>query len=135
MYFHGSLPENVPEIVNPSSYGDYTPRRDEGLWHTLNRYMISAVILALTVGGGLALVPLVRQHRVESRRIEQLQAEVAAKTVTLNQRRREVELLKNDPAYLELKARDRLDMMKPGETIVRLEPAQSPAPSPGALRN
>jgi cell division protein FtsB len=33
-----------------------------------------------------------------------------------------VNLLKTDPAFLEIKARDRLDLMKEGETIFRLEP-------------
>jgi cell division protein FtsB len=34
-----------------------------------------------------------------------------------------VNLLKTDPAYLEIMARDRLDLMKEGETVFRLEPA------------
>ena len=34
---------------------------------------------------------------------------------------REVTLLKTDPTYLETIARDRLDLMKEGETIFRLE--------------
>ena len=34
---------------------------------------------------------------------------------------REVNLLKTDPTYLETMARDRLDLMKEGETIFRLE--------------
>ena len=34
---------------------------------------------------------------------------------------REVNLLKTDPGYLETIARDRLDLMKEGETIFRLE--------------
>jgi cell division protein FtsB len=38
---------------------------------------------------------------------------------------REVHLLKNDPTFLEIKARDRLDLMKEGETIFRLEPPPS----------
>ena len=37
---------------------------------------------------------------------------------------REVNLLKTDPTYLETMARDRLDLMKEGETIFRLEPAE-----------
>ena len=34
---------------------------------------------------------------------------------------REVNLLKTDPSYLETIARDRLDLMKEGETIFRLD--------------
>jgi cell division protein FtsB len=39
---------------------------------------------------------------------------------------REVNLLKTDPVYLETIARDRLDLMKEGETIFRLEPPAAP---------
>ena len=35
---------------------------------------------------------------------------------------RQMALLQNDPAYTELLARDKLDLMKPGETIFRMEP-------------
>jgi cell division protein FtsB len=38
-----------------------------------------------------------------------------------------VNLLKTDPAYLETIARDRLDLMKEGETIFRVESAAAQA--------
>jgi cell division protein FtsB len=38
---------------------------------------------------------------------------------------REVNLLKTDAGYLEMIARDRLDLMKEGETIFRLEQPQA----------
>ncbi|MEY2504477.1 MAG: Septum formation initiator, partial [Verrucomicrobiota bacterium] len=46
--------------------------------------------------------------------------------ILLARQTREVNLLKTDPTYLETIARDRLDLMKEGETIFRLE--QPPAP-------
>jgi cell division protein FtsB len=46
-------------------------------------------------------------------------------------RTREVNLLKTDVSYLETIARDRLDVMKEGETIFRLETARA-KPKPGA---
>jgi cell division protein FtsB len=39
-------------------------------------------------------------------------------------REQEVRLLQNDPEYLEMIARDRLDLMKEGETIFRLSSAK-----------
>lgn len=98
--------------------------------------MIGAIIVALCVVGTLAFAPIFKQHSEESTRIEQLQAAISKKQVLLARQTKEAELLKNDPAYLETIARDRLDMMKPGETIIRLEPARSPAPaSPGQAKN
>ena len=43
---------------------------------------------------------------------------------TTEGRELEVQLLQNDPHYLEMIARDRLDMMKEGETIFRLSSAK-----------
>ena len=90
--------------------------------------MISVIILGLSLGGTLALVPLLRQRTKETLQVDQLRAEVAKKKAAVIVARRELELLKNDPAYIEIKARDRLDLMKPGETIVRFESAASPSP-------
>lgn len=42
---------------------------------------------------------------------------------------REKHLLESDPLYLENVAREKLDLMKPGETIFRLESRTSPTPS------
>ena len=39
-------------------------------------------------------------------------------------REKEIHLLETDPEYLEVIARERLDMMKEGETIFRLSPNQ-----------
>lgn len=43
---------------------------------------------------------------------------------------REKELIKTDPTYVENIARDKLDLMKPGETIFRLENRQSSSEAP-----
>ena len=55
--------------------------------------------------------------------IENLQGQVNDQKMLLARATREVNLLKTDPGYLETLARDRLDLMREGETIFRLEPA------------
>jgi len=59
------------------------------------------------------------QSRAE---IEQLQSQLTEEKTLLARQTREVTLLKADPTYLETIARDKLDLMKEGETIFRLEP-------------
>jgi cell division protein FtsB len=49
----------------------------------------------------------------------------------LSRQTHEVNLLKTDVNYLETIARDRLDLMKEGETIFRLESARAGKPKPG----
>jgi len=58
------------------------------------------------------------QSRAE---IDNLLAQVTDQKTLLARQTREVNLLKTDAAYLETITRDRLDMMKEGETIFRLE--------------
>ncbi len=57
--------------------------------------------------------------------IDTLQAQRDEQKMLLARATREVNWLKTDPTYLETIARDRLDLMKEGETVFRLEPAQS----------
>src|SRR5205085_2608229 len=57
--------------------------------------------------------------------IDALQAQVNEQKTILGRQTREVNLLKTDPTYLETIARDRLDLMKEGETIFRLEPVKA----------
>src|SRR5205814_9559335 len=62
------------------------------------------------------------QSRTE---IDNLQQQVNEQQTLLARQTREVTLLKTDVSYLETIARDRLDLMKEGETIFRLETAHA----------
>ncbi|MDQ6765705.1 MAG: septum formation initiator family protein [Verrucomicrobiota bacterium] len=104
-------------------YGDFRARREASIWQQLNRVL--RVLLALVFV--LVVVSLfVPQHKKLTRsrvEIETLQAQVTDQKMLLARQTREVNLLKTDTGYLETIARDRLDLMKEGETIFRLEPA------------
>ena len=56
-----------------------------------------------------------------------IKEELIAQQSLRKQREREVYLLENDKEYIEIIARDKLDMMKEGETIFRLDPAKAPS--------
>jgi len=111
--------------VDHPGHGDFRARREASIWQRLNR--ILRVLLA--VAFLLVIVSLfLPQHRrlTQSRaEIDTLQAQVTEEKMLLAQRTREVNLLKTDAGYLETIARDRLDLMKEGETIFRLEPPLS----------
>lgn len=106
-------------------YGDFRARREASIWQQLNR--ILRVLLCLA--GALILVSLfIPQHKRLTQirgEIDGLQAQVTEQRTLLARQTREVNLLKNDPAFLEMYARDRLDMMREGEMIFRSE--QRPA--------
>jgi cell division protein FtsB len=70
-------------------------------------------------------VPQNRRLNRSRGEIDNLQAQVNEQKMLLARQTREVSLLKTDATYLETIARDRLDLMKDGEVIFRLETGQS----------
>jgi len=102
-------------------YDDSERSRQDGLWHFLNRLMGVLIAFALVVFVVWEFIPLIKEQREVAARAEQLKADIETQKALAAQRTREVELLKNDPKYVETLARDRLDLMKEGETIYRIE--------------
>ena len=118
--------------MNETSYGDYDRRRNESGFHFLNRLLIAVIILALCIGGVITSAPHFKQYREQNETLDRLQKELTRQKAIHARHTREEQLLKNDPAYLEIIARDRLSVMKPGETIIHLDPPRtsgSPAPA------
>ena len=110
--------------MNPAFYSDFEQRPSPGIWHSLNRVLVAAIILAVLIAAGIVFIPVLKKRAEANAHIAQLQEKIATQRTILARRSREVELLKNDPEYIELIARDRLDVMKEGETIIRLEPTR-----------
>ena len=102
-------------------YPDFRERREASIWQQLNRVLRVLLLLA----GILVVVSLFlpQQKRLAQSRheIEILQTQVNEQKMLFARQEREVKLLNSDPVYLETIARDRLDLMKEGETIFRLE--------------
>ncbi len=120
---------------HPSSLRGAAARRGERqaeVWAFLNKILSLAVFLALAAVLGLWIYPeVVTRNRLASN-LEEKKEDLSEEQVLRKQREREKFLLENDTEYIETLARDRLDLMKEGETIFRLDalPAHSPAPPP-----
>ncbi|HSP46059.1 MAG TPA: septum formation initiator family protein [Chthoniobacterales bacterium] len=107
-------------------YGDFRARREATVWQRLNsvlRVLLGMAVVLVIVSLFLPPYKKLGQGRTE---IENLQSQVNDQKILLAHQTREVNLLKTDPTYLETKARDKLDLMKDGETIFRIEPATAP---------
>ena len=102
-------------------YGDFRARREASIWQRLNRILRALLAVAFILVVVSLFLPQHKKLTQSRSEIETLQAQVADQKVLLARQTREVNLLKTDPGYLELIARDRLDLMKEGETIFRLE--------------
>ncbi|HET9800343.1 MAG TPA: septum formation initiator family protein [Chthoniobacterales bacterium] len=72
-------------------------------------------------------VPPYKKFKMGESDIDKLQQQRDEQQALLAKQTREVNLLKTDPAYLETIARDRLDLMKEGETVFRIESAAAQA--------
>ncbi len=103
-------------------YGDFRARREASIWQKLNRVLRALLALALMLMIVSLFIP--QQKRLTRSRSENdaLRAQLSEQKGLLARQTREVHLLRTDPVYLETIARDRLDLMKEGETIFRLEP-------------
>ncbi len=106
---------------------DFRRRRETDFWQGINRLMAYLIVAAF-------LAWIVFAFRPESQRIaemrqtwEALKQEVAAEELLLRKQQREDAWLKSDPEYVETLARDRLELMKDGETIYRLDSPHAPA--------
>ena len=109
-----------------SGYGDFRTRRDATIWQRLNSILRVLLLLAVVLIIVSLFLPQSKRLAQSRAEIENLQGQVSEQKLALARQNREVNLLKTDPTYLETIARDRLDLMKEGETIFRLE--QQPAP-------
>jgi cell division protein FtsB len=112
--------------VDHPGYGDFRARREATVWQRLNRILRILLVLALVLVIVSLFLPQWKKLTQSRAEIDNLQGLVNEQKTLLARQMREVNLLKTDPSYLETLARDRLDLMKEGETIFRLE--QLPAP-------
>ena len=110
-------------------YGDFRARREATVWQRLNSILRVLLILALVLVIVSLFLPQSKKLTQSRAEIDKLHGQVTEQKILLARQTREVNLLKTDPIYLETMARDRLDLMKEGETIFRLEQA------PAAKRN
>ena len=107
------------------TYADFRARREATVWQRLNRTLKVLLVLALWLIIVSLFVPPYKKLMQSRTEIDNLQQQVNEQQTLLARQTREVTLLKTDVSYLETIARDRLDLMKEGETIFRLETAHA----------
>jgi cell division protein FtsB len=105
---------------------------DPSFWNALNRVLLTLVIVSGIASLVLWFYPEVARRDQMAHNLLREREELTAQQTLRKQREREVYLLENDKEYIETIARDKLDMMKEGETIFRLDPSKGFAPAPKA---
>ena len=108
-------------------YADFRARRDATVWQRLNRILLVLLIIAIWLVIVSLFVPPYKKLMQSRTEIDNLLRQVSEQQNLLARQSHEVTLLKTDMSYLETIARDRLDLMKEGETIFRLEAPRAKA--------
>lgn len=114
--------------------GDHQTHSYEGIWPSLNKFLLALILFTVTIPIAYSFMPEVKKRTEAAARIEELNAQIDEARMKLARLQREELLLKNDREYLSIIARDRLDLMKEGENIYRLEAPKSAAPKPAQHR-
>jgi cell division protein FtsB len=109
------------------AYADFRARREATIWQRLNRVLKILLVIAVWLVAISLFVPPWKKMQASRAEIDKLQAQVNEQKQVLSRQTREANLLKTDATYLETIARDRLDLMKDGETVFRLEAPRSSA--------
>jgi len=105
-----------------AAYEDYDDPREDWLRGLLNRILYLLVFLAVVILFVCWFLPLIHEEQKQQRALQALKEQVAHERKLLNKQNKKLNLLQNDRSYIEMLARDKLDLMKPGETIFRMEP-------------
>jgi cell division protein FtsB len=103
-------------------YEDYDEPHEDWLRGLLNRILYLLVFAAVVILFVCWFLPLIREEQKEQRALQAFKDQVAHERALLNKQSKKLNLLQNDRSYIEMLARDKLDLMKPGETIFRMEP-------------
>jgi len=114
-------PEARDRIELPLHFVEGGGKNRPNLWRRLSRVMEVVIYVLLVLAVLKLFVPeLERRDELEAEksRLSQIRDEREARVVRLRQEHR---LLKTDKAYLETVARDRLNLQREGEHIVRIQ--------------
>jgi cell division protein FtsB len=117
--------------VDATGYGDFRARREATIWQRMNhvlRVLLFVAVWLLIISFFLPPYRQLNRIRGES---DGLLAQLTEQKLLLARRTKEIALLKSDPTYLETIARDKLELMKEGETIFRFESRKPAAVRPG----
>ena len=101
------------------------------IWQRINRLLWVVIVLtvvALIIG---AFLPELEKQREERRKNEDLQRSIDQQKAINTHLRNQTTWLANDPEYLANYARDKMNMMKDGESILVIDPPKAPALQPG----
>ncbi len=108
---------------------DYEPPH-VSIWQRINRLLWVLLILTMVAFIIGSFLPELEKQRTEQEARARLHRLIDEQNTLKSRNKRQIGWLENDPEYLATLIRDKFDLMKEGETILRLEPAKSAVVTP-----
>jgi cell division protein FtsB len=93
---------------------------DLGIWDRLSRLIILLLIVAAVLGVALWYLPLIQQNERMRREILVLEGRIAREQQKYRELVAEIESYR-DPVVVERLARERLNLARPGELVIRFQ--------------
>ena len=90
-------------------------------WVSVGRAAMVLAFLCLVGILAVKFVPQIREYRATDAEVRALEEQRAELQREKEQREAELVLLEKDPHYIEMKARDLLDLYRDGEVVFRFE--------------
>ena len=116
-----------------TGFPEFKRRKERSVLQTLNRVILILAGLVFLIALLAGFYPAIKVRGEQKAALAKIRADVEAAEVLNQKNLREVARLRNDPEYLGLIARDKLGLMKEGETIFRFDPSARPSASPEIL--
>lgn len=114
-------------MATGGGYSNYDEPTNNWIGSFLSRILYLLIVAAALILLVCWFLPLVKERDRQQHYLQTLKQEVDQERALNNKQSKKLTLLQNDPAYTEILARDKLDLMKPGETIFRMEPGPDSA--------
>jgi cell division protein FtsB len=90
-------------------------------WEIVIKVCVVTAFVILVTGLVIPLRPRLAEYQALNEKGRVLEAERAALQREIERRESELQMLERDPLFVEVKARDTLDMCQPGEVVFRFE--------------
>jgi cell division protein FtsB len=100
-----------------------------GIWGMLTKGALTLVFVALLLLAAMKDLPLLQQNERMRADIMHLQTQLQVEEAKSRQLQAQIDELRNDPNAVERLAREKLGYARPGETVIRFEPATNSSPA------
>ncbi|HPC61214.1 MAG TPA: septum formation initiator family protein [Verrucomicrobiota bacterium] len=97
-----------------------------GIWDKLTRLVLFLLFIAGLLIVAVWYLPLIKKNERMRQQILRLDAQIQKESQVARQLKTAIDSLRNDPKAIERQAREQLGYARPGETVIRYEPAAAP---------